>query len=122
MKIYNIFKLLILITFIYSCNSDDAIYERILMAEENEELSGEEATVFNTSSSAFGFHAANLEGDNVLFFFTGNSLFDQNWVTVPASTTARDGLGPFFNARSCASCHFKDGRGRAPEFDGEIWA
>ena len=45
---------------------------------------------------------------------------NQNWVTAPASTTARDGLGPYFNARSCASCHFKDGRGRPPEFDGEM--
>ena len=43
----------------------------------------------------------------------------KNWVTAPASTTARDGLGPMFNARSCAGCHFKDGRGRPPEFDGE---
>ena len=29
----------------------------------------------------------------------------------PASTTARDGLGPHFDARSCSSCHFMDGRG-----------
>ena len=44
-------------------------------------------------------------------FGTGNSLFSQNWVSSPASTTARDGLGPTFNARACANCHFKDGRG-----------
>lgn len=52
--------------------------------------------------------------------FCGQLFFNQNWVTAPASTTARDGLGPFFNARSCAGCHFKDGRGRPPEFAGEI--
>ena len=55
-----------------------------------------------------------------MFFFTGNSLFNQSWVTAPASTTARDGLGPLFNARACATCHIGDGRGRAPEFDGEL--
>lgn len=53
------------------------------------------------------------------FFFVGNSFFNQNWVTAPASTTARDGLGPMFNSRSCAGCHFKDGRGRPPAFAAE---
>ena len=31
-----------------------------------------------------------------------------------ASTTGLDGLGPTFNAPSCAACHFKDGRGKPP--------
>ncbi|MFV8358340.1 di-heme oxidoredictase family protein, partial [Flavobacterium sp. XS1P32] len=53
-------------------------------------------------------------------FGIGNSFFRQSWVSAPSSTTARDGLGPFFNAIACASCHFKDGRGRAPIFDGEL--
>ena len=35
-------------------------------------------------------------------------------------TTARDGLGPMFNARACSGCHFKDGRGRPPEYMGEV--
>lgn len=47
-------------------------------------------------------------------FFIGNSFFRNPWVTAPASTTARDGLGPVFNSQSCASCHVKDGRGRPP--------
>src|SRR3546814_10079843 len=41
----------------------------------------------------------------------GNNFFNDNWVTAPASTEARDGLGPVFNAQSCSSCHFRDGRG-----------
>lgn len=101
-----------------SCTKEDVFYSP-LIAEENEAFSGGETTIFDISVNAFGFQAPNLVGDNSLFFFTGNSLFNQNWVTAPASTTARDGLGPFFNARACSSCHFKDGRGRAPEFDGE---
>ena len=88
-------------------------------APERSELLGGSATVFNTTPNAFGQPAGGLAREQELLFFVGNSFFNQNWVTAPASTTARDGLGPLFNARSCASCHFKDGRGRAPAFDGE---
>jgi len=31
-----------------------------------------------------------------------------------ASSLKRDGLGPQFNAQSCSTCHFKDGRGEPP--------
>ncbi|NJL06177.1 MAG: c-type cytochrome [Chloroflexaceae bacterium] len=79
-----------------------------------EELSGGQATVFDTTRNAFSHPVPGLEREQELLFFVGNSFFNQNWVTAPASTTARDGLGPLFNARSCASCHFLDGRGRLP--------
>jgi CxxC motif-containing protein (DUF1111 family) len=88
--------------------------------EPGEELSGGQGTIFDTTPNAFSLPLPGLERDQELLFFVGNSFFNQNWVTAPASTTARDGLGPTFNARSCASCHFKDGRGRPPEFDGEM--
>ncbi len=84
-----------------------------------ERLPGGIATVFNDTPNAFGQPVDALERMDELHFFVGNSFFNQNWVTAPASTTARDGIGPFFNARSCSGCHFKDGRGRPPEFDGE---
>jgi len=35
----------------------------------------------------------------------GKALFERAWVPAPSSTRANDGLGPLFNARSCASCH-----------------
>lgn len=82
--------------------------------EPHEELSGGQATVFDTTRNAFGHPAPGLDRESELLFFVGNSFFNQNWVTAPASTTARDGLGPLFNSRSCAGCHFLDGRGRAP--------
>jgi CxxC motif-containing protein (DUF1111 family) len=44
----------------------------------------------------------------------GNSLFRKSWRPAPSETTASDGLGPLYNARSCADCHFRDGRGRPP--------
>ncbi|MEF2550473.1 di-heme oxidoredictase family protein [Aurantimonas sp. A2-1-M11] len=47
-------------------------------------------------------------------FKLGNALFRKLWVSSPSSTEASDGLGPLFNARSCQSCHIKDGRGRPP--------
>lgn len=43
----------------------------------------------------------------------GKALFDRAWVPAPASTRGDDGLGPLFDARSCASCHPKDGRAAA---------
>lgn len=91
-----------------------------LAPEAGEELSGGQATVFDTTPNAFSLPVPGLEREQRLLFFVGNSFFNQNWVTAPASTTARDGLGPLFNAHSCASCHFKDGRGRPPAADGEL--
>ena len=48
-------------------------------------------------------------------FQVGNSFFNRNWVTAPASTTGRDGLGPTFNAQSCSSCHCKTGAAQPPD-------
>lgn len=47
-------------------------------------------------------------------FAVGRSFFRNPWVQAPASTDARDGLGPLFNAISCASCHIASARGAAP--------
>jgi CxxC motif-containing protein (DUF1111 family) len=76
--------------------------------------SGGDTTVFNVSRDAFARPAANLDDEATNDFFTGNALFNRNWVTAPSSTSGLDGLGPVFNARSCSACHFKDGRGRPP--------
>ena len=78
-------------------------------------LAGGATTVFDDSQDAFGFPAANLPMERRASFFVGNSFFRQNWVAATASTSGRDGLGPLFNTRSCAACHFKDGRGQPPE-------
>ena len=77
-------------------------------------LLGGQASIYDATPNAFGQQAPGLEGERELLFFVGNSFFNQNWVSAPASTEARDGLGPLFNARSCAGCHFRDGRGRPP--------
>lgn len=80
-----------------------------------EEQSGGATTVNDVSRNAFGLSARNLTAERRGDFFVGNSFFNQNWVEAPASTSARDGLGPLFSARSCSSCHLRDGRGRPPE-------
>lgn len=105
--------LLILGIVFFSCSNDS--YEDVPgnnMYEEGEELLTGSLGVNSTSSNAFGFEIAGLSFVQQAEFATGNSLFNQSWVSSPASTTARDGLGPTFNARACASCHFKDGRGQ----------
>ena len=79
------------------------------------DLSGGDTTVHDVSRNAFAFPAANLDGERLSDFFVGNSFFNRNWVTAPASTSGLDGLGPVFNARSCSACHFKDGRGAPPQ-------
>lgn len=48
-------------------------------------------------------------------FKIGNAIFRKQWVSAPSSTRSSDGLGPFYNARACQSCHLKDGRGRPPQ-------
>ena len=82
--------------------------------EAREALSGGAATVFATTRQAFGQPLPHLTADQETRFFVGNSFFNRNWVSAPSSTTARDGLGPLFNARSCSACHLHDGRGQPP--------
>ena len=75
---------------------------------------GGDTTVFVTDSNAFSKPANNLALTRRDQFFIGNAFFRNPWVSAPASTTARDGLGPLFNTNACQSCHIKDGRGRPP--------
>ncbi|MEM7302926.1 MAG: di-heme oxidoredictase family protein [Pseudomonadota bacterium] len=74
---------------------------------------GTSQSIFNRD--AFSQSAKNLTFEQELDFKLGNALFRKLWVSSPSSTHASDGLGPFYNARACQSCHLKDGRGRPPE-------
>ncbi len=80
-----------------------------------QEKTGGDTTVYATGKNAFSFPAANLSDAERTRFAIGNSFFRRNWVEAPASTTARDGLGPHFIARSCGGCHVQDGRGAPPQ-------
>jgi CxxC motif-containing protein (DUF1111 family) len=91
--------------------SKEELYIPINNYEEGEELSAGRLTISLLGANAFDQAVPGLPINTDLLFFVGNSLFRQNWVSSPASTTARDGLGPTFNARACSACHNKDGRG-----------
>jgi CxxC motif-containing protein (DUF1111 family) len=65
--------------------------------------------------SAFSQPSGNMSFERQLDFKVGDGIFRKLWVSAPSSTTSSDGLGPLFNARSCQSCHLKDGRGSPPD-------
>lgn len=88
---------------------------RFTAAEPGEALSAGAATVRKYDHNAFSQPSANLAPSRRLDFSVGNSFFRNPWVPAPASTTARDGLGPLFNTNACQNCHLKDGRGHPPE-------
>jgi CxxC motif-containing protein (DUF1111 family) len=103
-----------------ACAGGDAEPAARAELERDEALSGGDTTNrLLLGTNAFTRPAANLSEEHETAFFTGNSFFNQNWVQAPASTSARDGLGPTFNARSCSGCHFKDGRGEPFDTDGK---
>ncbi len=64
--------------------------------------------------NSFSHFSANLPFEGQDRFNLGDAFFKKLWVSSPSSTEASDGLGPLFNARSCQTCHLKDGRGRPP--------
>ncbi len=84
-----------------------------------EEKLGGETTAYTVNRSAFKLSARNLSTENHRTFKVGDSFFNQNWITAPASAAGRDGLGPTFNAMACSACHPDDGRGKPPhdEYD-----
>lgn len=104
----NIFCLSIIVT---SCKKKDTtIVEALDTDEALLNLAGD-CSVNDQTSYAFSYQVNGLSSEQALMFYVGNSFFNQNWVEAPSSTTARDGLGPLYNAQSCATCHFRDGRG-----------
>lgn len=56
-----------------------------------------------------------LAAEQRLDWAVGRSFVHKPWVSSPATTTARDGLGPWFNANSCLACHGGNGQGQLPE-------
>lgn len=87
----------------------------------NEEFPGGSGSTSDFSVQAFSHPMSGTAGQLRRDFNVGNSFFNKVWVSSTAATTARDGLGPIYNAVSCSSCHFKDGRGRGlPENEGPV--
>jgi len=79
--------------------------------------SGAATSIAPVTDDAFSQPSANLGLEGEQNFHLGNALFRKLWISAPSSTQASDGLGPLYNARSCQSCHLRDGRGHPPEND-----
>ena len=105
----NVFYLFLCITVCISCKKETTISNY----EEQDWLAGGIQTVFETGSGAYSqtfpvkLSAVALENHEI-----GDALFESTFITAPAPKNA--GLGPLYNAVSCASCHSNDGRGNAP--------
>lgn len=78
------------------------------------DLPGGEGSVAYKPFASFMQPMANLPQQQRADFHAGKALANQAWVKAPTITTARDGLGPIYNARTCMACHIKGGRGRMP--------
>ncbi|MFA7090833.1 MAG: di-heme oxidoredictase family protein [Arcobacteraceae bacterium] len=65
------------------------------------------ANIHTTKPSQKGFSTLldNLNDEEIDQAILGKSFFRIPWVEAPSATTARDGLGPLFNANTCTSCH-----------------
>ncbi len=79
---------------------------RDLSTADPEELSAGSGTVFDTHHNAFGRPVRNMDKLRWNPFRQGKRLFTQP----VAMEGGGKGIGPLFNAESCSSCHFKDGR------------
>ncbi|WP_414200014.1 di-heme oxidoredictase family protein [Pseudomonas sp. F1_0610] len=86
-----------------------------MQADSDNYHSGGKTTAFVDGRHAFTQPAKNMSIERRVEFSVGNNFFKSPWVIAPSSTTARDGLGPLYNATSCRSCHVNNGRGKAPD-------
>ncbi|HHD75453.1 MAG TPA: c-type cytochrome [Campylobacterales bacterium] len=72
------------------------------------------------SSRAFIRPVSGMSHEETDLFILGKSFYRIPWVEAPSATTARDGLGPLFNANTCMHCHPKNGAGVAINSDGSM--
>ena len=86
------------------------------------ELLGGDTTIFDEGEEAFTFPLRNMSSEKRGLFQIGDGIFNRNWVAAPASVQGSDGLGPTFNAISCAACHDSIGRGATPATPTEAFA
>lgn len=92
-----------------------------IAAEPDEHLPGGSLSQKHRSDRAsFSKPISTLTLTEKLDFEIGKAIFEKLWVFAPSSTTASDGLGPLYNARSCARCHIGNGRGNLADLDQKL--
>lgn len=62
----------------------------------------------------FSDPAEGLNDAELADFIAGQALFDTVWTPAGSGDPETDGLGPLFNAESCAACHLSTGRRQVP--------
>lgn len=82
-------------------------------------LGGSTTRDLTPSPEMFAMPSLGLLDYQQLQFQVGNELFNTAWHEAGNDPTARDGLGPLYNATACSDCHRNDGRGFPPSRLGE---
>ena len=98
-------------------SSDDGVYEKVSInaPDPDSQFPGGIASIDLTDERAFSQPFRTFSVAEQIEFKSGNFLFQNTWVEgFSLSSQNLDGLGPFYNARSCTGCHANDGRGRVP--------
>lgn len=75
-------------------------------------LSADDLTTLRNDDGAFAEEAGNLDWRLSVQFDQGDGIFERPFRTATSATygSNADGLGPVYNAASCETCHFSDGR------------
>jgi len=106
--------ILVLLT---GCNAPSPTEHVAPAYQSSEALPGGATSASPKPFVSFQLPAANLNPALKSDFYAGQALARQPWVKAPTITTARDGLGPIYNARTCLSCHIKGGKGFISDTD-----
>lgn len=77
-------------------------------------------TTQDISKKLFSHRVKGLNDEELDQFILGKSFFRIPWVEAPSATTARDGLGPLFNANTCISCHPNNGVASVYNANGDV--
>jgi CxxC motif-containing protein (DUF1111 family) len=91
---------------------DSKLAKKIPIYDSAEALAGGETSASPSPFPSLEKPANNLPTNLKPMFYAGKALARQPWVKAPTVTSARDGLGPIYNARTCMACHIKGGKGR----------
>ena len=74
-------------------------------------------TAFDATERAFSLTSRNINHYERQAFADGKTVFEAQWTPEAGDF---GGLGPHFDAESCASCHLEDGRAGGPVDDGVL--
>lgn len=101
---------------IAACTSNDPV---ALDATSTSTASSTVAEALAALPDVFSAPIDGLSNADLQQFLAGQLFFHETWTPVGNGETGNDGLGPLFNAESCAVCHASSGRRQVPP-DGEL--